>query len=376
MKKALFFLPLLLFIVWGLDTGYFSRMILRPVKPFKPLPSKTAPDYDKKESWVARPDFYNPGLWPLNQEKVQKDLRVDVFYIHPTTFWRGTDWNFDLKSSNLVLNRIDEVISNHASVFNQCCRIFAPHYREATLWSFKKPDTEKGRKALDFAYKDVLRAFDHFIERHHQGRPFILASHSQGTAHALRLIRERIDRTRLQGKFVAGYLLGYKLPMDYFKRMVKKIGPCQNKTDTQCLVHWDAYERGGVLKKKRGLHWYPSGWEFADGKEALCTNPLSWRVDEEFMGEGNHHGLASSISEENVVIGPQKVWAQCENGSLFVKRMEDFRYYVWRFLNWSRTLKNNNLHFFDYELFYQDIKDNAAERIKKYWDLEEEKGYY
>ena len=40
------------------------------------------------------------------------------------------------------------------------------------------------------------------------------------------------------------------------------------------------------------------------------------------------------------------------------------------------TLKNNNLHFFDYELFYQDIKDNAALRIKKYWDLEEEKGYY
>jgi hypothetical protein len=373
MKKVLLLLPFIIFVHWGLGSGTFSEKWLRPTEEFRPLPKETDLNYADKKSWAARPDFYHQGFWPLNEGKVQKDLEVDVFYIHPTAYWSRRAWNFDLKSSRSTLKRIDSMLSHQASIFNQCCRLYAPHYREATLWSFYRKDTIMGRKALDFAYKDIKRAFDYFIDHYNKGRPFILVSHSQGTAHAMKLIWERIDGSILQKKFVAGYLLGYKLPLDYFKRMSKKIRPCQSKTETQCLIHWDSFEPGGVLSNRRGLHWYPSGWEFADNKKVLCTNPLSWRLDNKRVGEEKHQGLASSLSEKNIKIAPQQVWAQCEKGRLFVKALDDFGLKSWRFINWARGRKDNNLHLLDFKLFYQDIKRNAHERIKAYWALQAQK---
>ena len=127
------------------------------------------------------------------------------------------------------------------------------------------------------------------------------------------------------------------------------------------------------MSNRRGLHWYPSGWEFADNKKVLCTNPLSWRPDDERVGEEKHQGLASSISEKNIKIGPQQVWAQCEKGRLFVKALDNFELKVWRFMNWARGRKDKNLHLLDFKLFYQDIKLNAHERVKAYWDSQGQK---
>ena len=79
-------------------------------------------------------------------------------------------------------------------------------------------------------------------------------------------------------------MLGYKFPEDYFKRVYKKVKPCQNRDDTGCVIHWDSFDEGSALKKINGIHWYPTGWESVTGKDVLCTNPLSWRVDEVIMG--------------------------------------------------------------------------------------------
>ena len=50
------------------------------------------------------------------------------------------------------------VMRDQASVFNECCRVFAPRYRQATLYSFQD-NSGSGEKALDLAYEDVRTAF-------------------------------------------------------------------------------------------------------------------------------------------------------------------------------------------------------------------------
>ena len=54
-------------------------------------------------------------------------------------------------------------------------------------------DTVNGYKAYDLAYNDILNAFKYFISNIKTDN-YIIASHSQGTNHAKRLINEYISK--------------------------------------------------------------------------------------------------------------------------------------------------------------------------------------
>ena len=123
---------------------------------------------------------------------IKGDLAVnpqaDVFFIHPTTYLDNATWNARFDEDGFTGRQLeDAVVRYQVSTFNGCCRIFAPRYRQATLSVFVNP-SDDSNKALDLAYSDVVRAFDRFIEKENNGRPFILASHSQGSLHATRLL--------------------------------------------------------------------------------------------------------------------------------------------------------------------------------------------
>ena len=45
--------------------------------------------------------------------------------------------------------------------------------------------------------------------------PFIIASHSQGSTHAIRLLKEFVDSTTLQQQLVAAYIIGMQIPDDF-----------------------------------------------------------------------------------------------------------------------------------------------------------------
>ena len=102
--------------------------------------------------------------------------------------------------------RTEIMLGNQASAFNESCNIYAPEYRQATYYSFFDKENN-GQKALDLAYKDVENAFDYFIEKFNQNKPFIIAGHSQGSLLAHKLINKRINNTSLQNNFICAYWL-------------------------------------------------------------------------------------------------------------------------------------------------------------------------
>src|SRR3546814_7072434 len=59
-----------------------------------------------------------------------------------------------------------------------------------------------------FPYTTLFRsAFDYFLSQN-EGRPLILAAHSQGSLHLIRLLREKVAGTPLASRIVAAYVVG------------------------------------------------------------------------------------------------------------------------------------------------------------------------
>jgi hypothetical protein len=90
----------------------------------------SAPDYGKPESWAAFPGRNSGALVPITGATPAVTApSADVFFVHPTTYLSiGVDnAAFDAQGP---ASRMVDVLRNQASVFNACCRIYAP----GTVW--------------------------------------------------------------------------------------------------------------------------------------------------------------------------------------------------------------------------------------------------
>ena len=222
--------------------------------------SSLRPDYSKDNFWACLPTSGNSNaeIVPTNEAHVVPSERLcDLFFLHPTGFY-GKAWNEPLdpgdfdKASTEQLN--NWMLATQASAFNETCRIYAPRYRQAHIESFYC-DRVEGRKALDVAYEDVVAAFYDFLFRikqyakHHgtAGLPpsFVLASHSQGGWHLMRLIEEEIDcNPILRARVVCVYLIGSRMPLKKFQEY-KFFKPSNKPDDTNCIVGWDTLSTSG-----------------------------------------------------------------------------------------------------------------------------------
>lgn len=99
---------------------------------------------------------------------------------------------------------VDVFLAAQASCFNSLCRIYAPRYRQAHLLTIFYGPVENRMHALEIAYEDVKKAFQHFIAELSGDRPFIVAGHSQGARLACRLLADCVEGTPLMKRFIAG----------------------------------------------------------------------------------------------------------------------------------------------------------------------------
>ena len=237
---------------------------LKPRRDFATYTPHTGPDYAQDSLWAALPTRRDsadavPPQSTLRDE--QATATADVFFIHPTTYYWRAAWNADLGQEKLNRYTDKTAIRHQATAFNAAGRIYAPRYRQATLYSFFDEETTNGQAALDFAYADVRAAFQYYLAHYNQGRPIIIAGHSQGTAHATRLLHEFFDNDpKLRRQLVAAYLIGYKVKPDEYQT----IRPCLDSLATGCFISYNTVATGND---------YPPFHPF------VATNPLTWTLD-------------------------------------------------------------------------------------------------
>jgi hypothetical protein len=281
---------------------------------------------------------------------------VPVFFIHPTTYLAPVMGNASFDASGEVGARVDDVVLRfQASVFNGCCRIFAPRYRQASLRAITS-NTEAAYAAADLAYGDVARAFDEFLRANPQG-PFILASHSQGSIHALRLLQQRIIGTPLQHRLVAAYIIGVALPTE-----ISDLGlpVCAKDDSTGCVITWNSVRRGHDDRRRRedSVIWWQGSYQPVAGKRLVCVNPLDWRPDGGAPPVANEGALYSDGRNQPLpppVPGLTGAW--CEEGLLGVEVPLGERRHFSDVLTMTGVY-----HDFDYGLFYMNIRENVSKR--------------
>lgn len=322
------------------------------------------PNYNLPSSWAAMPE--NPGSSlskPQNSLSSSIDVKdVDVFYIHPTTYKSSTRWNQDIRDTEVNRWTDESVIARQASSFNECCQIYAPYYRQASFLATQDRLMQgDGGKAYDLAYSDILRAFDHFIEKQSSDRPFILAGHSQGAEHSYRLLRDRIDGSSLQSKMVAAYVVGLDLTQGAFGKEYKTLEVCSKPSQIGCVLGWNAIntEADLTLYSTIAGQRYVNKFGTEEGRQTVCVNPLTFDVEKPIADKTRSLGAISGTPGFGPLgkLIPNSVNASCQKGFLVTDYDASLD---------LDPLPGGSLHYHDFGLFYQNIKLNAAERIAAY----------
>ena len=114
-------------------------------------------------------------------------------------------------------------------------------------------------------YKDVSRAFEYYLKHLNNGRPFILAGHSQGSMGLITLMREHFESVKQQKQPIAAYLIGYSVTKEDFKQY-PWMKPATGESDTGGIVSYNSQAPG-----TKGPPVILPG--------AFCINPLNWKTD-------------------------------------------------------------------------------------------------
>ena len=303
------------------------------------------PDYSKSENWAALPTKKDPAdQVPLKSDLKdgQAEAKTDVFFVHPTIFTRQPqnqyEWNADVNDAKMNESVDNSTILNQASAFNGSGRIYAPRYRQAHYHVYVTTDKEDKKKALDLAYSDVKASFEYYLKNYNQGRPIVIASHSQGTTHATQLIKEFFDNKPLQKQLVAAYIVGIATQPNVFE----SVKPCKSGDETGCFVSWNTY----------GRDFYPKRHSFGLNT-AVSTNPLTWTLDSTYAPANmNKGGVGPKFT-----MYPNIVDAQNHQGMVWVNRPN---------IKGSKLVKNESWHIADINFFYVNIRENLANRVETY----------
>jgi Protein of unknown function (DUF3089) len=328
-----------------LITLYFS--CAPAYKRFVPLyeaqPLREIPDYSNLDYWAAHPYKHDPSdsIPAPIRESTMSDSSVDVFFLHPTTFtsFSDTAWNAELNNAKLNAKTDYTTILYQASAFNEC-RVFAPRYRQANLRAYYTKDTVSSREAFELAYEDIRSAFEYYLAHFNQGRPIVIASHSQGSTHARRLLKEFFEDKPLQSKLVAAYIVGMVVPKNYFQTLK----PCNDSLQTGCFVGWRTFRKGyepEFIKKEKG--------------NSFVTNPLTWQMKEVYAPRSINEGAVLLKFNE---VTKAAADAQIHDGVIWIHKPHFPGGFFYR---------AKNYHVADINLYWMNVRMNLRRRIAMYW---------
>ncbi len=333
----------------------FMRLTMVPGTAFQAGPPPASKAYENAALWIARPDLpRNPASWTPPGIAAGK-AQAAVFFIHPTSYLEKSQWNAPLDHPDSQW-RARLFVRSQASAFNGIAEVWAPKYRQATFGAFLTTE-EDARKALDFAYRDVLAAYDAFIARVAKDRPIILAGHSQGSLHLMRLLGERIAGRSEAKRVVAAYVVGWPISTSADLPALG-LPACERREQAGCVLSWQSFGEPADAKMITDVYDASVGLSGARraGSPMLCTNPLTGLRGGDAPAAAN---LGTLVPNKELTEGELKapgVPARCDvRGFLLIgEDAPDLGPYV---------LPGNNYHVYDYALFWANIRADAAARL-------------
>ena len=321
--------------------------------------------YQDPAMWFSRPGIGidDPARWQPAIEGATRSLPAPadtaprdfaVFFVHPTSYLERSNWNAPLDDERS--QRIARIyVRGMASPFNQASEIWAPRYRQATFGAFLT-DQPEAQQAIDSAYRDVRQAFDYFLESVDPDTPIVLAGHSQGSLHLLKLLQDEVAASAAAPRVVAAYVVGWPISIEHD---LPALGfpACVTASQTGCILSWSSFaepaDPSRVLDSYRlspGLDGQPRG-----DSAILCTNPITGTINGTAEASLNLGTLIPDEAYETGELVPASVPARCdERGLLLIGDPPEVG---------KAVLPGNNYHVYDIPLFWRNLQADVARRV-------------
>ncbi|MGR4866266.1 DUF3089 domain-containing protein [Caulobacter sp. LARHSG274] len=238
-------------------------------------------DYSRSESWLCHPD--KPGacvaepatiLTASEQARepvaVHRDPPIDCFYVYPTVSndpapsATGRESEAERRAARRQFARLGSV-----------CRLYAPLYRQATLWQMKQSMAGEKISPTIFAEvralaeADVTAAWAYYLRHDNHGRGFVLIGHSQGSGILQTVIGNAIDGKPVQKQLISAILPGSFVLAPAGKDVggtFDSIPACRILGQLGCVIVFNAYRSSAPP---------PTPPSFPNGQKPLCTNPAA-----------------------------------------------------------------------------------------------------
>ncbi|WP_225204801.1 DUF3089 domain-containing protein [Novosphingobium huizhouense] len=332
-----------------------TRFAFVPRGAFEALGPLPADYYKRSEAWISRPGVIDdPALWMPDGTARMPPGPAPVFFAHPTSYLARDHWNAPLDDKDSRF-RADLFVRGMASAFNGAGPVYVPRYRQAAFGAFLTTKPE-ARRALDIAQGDLAQAFDAFVAQVPPDAPIVIAGHSQGSLHLLRILRDKVRGKPLAQRIVAVYLVGWPVSA---ARDLPELGlpACTRPDQTGCVASWMSFAEPAdptllleAWRAQPGLDGKPR-----DKEPALCFNPLTGRIGGSAPASANLGTLVPARDLKSGRIVAQAVPARCEaqTGLLMLGDPPEMGTFV---------LPGNNYHIYDIPLFWTNLRADIARR--------------
>ncbi len=302
------------------------------------------------------PDYSLPDCW-LQVPEITKD--VDTFYVYSTVYFdssfeEGAPDYAALDNPEMMLGALGEYVTN-ASVYEDSTNVFVPYYRQAGMrYANEVSKTGNIDAALSgISYDDMSAALDYYFEKCNNGRPFIIAGHSQGSAMVRYILKNYFKKhPDYYERMVAAYAIGYSITKEDLEAN-PHMKFATGESDTGVIISWHTEGPKNVEENARNVAVLPHG---------ISINPLNWKRDETYAPASENLGsympnAESEMYEITDVGADAKVVL---NRGVIVTNTTYDQYAPAEFFG------PQSFHEDDYTLYYNNLKANVAKRIAAY----------
>ena len=300
-------------------------------------------DYSKKASWYRLPE-------------ITKD--VDTFYIYSTMYMSANEGDPDYATLDNaeVLEGIGIEHAIKSSVFEESTNLFIPYYRQASMMhaglTWKRTGSIE-EAVCGMPYGDITAALDYYFKHCNDGRPFVIAGHSQGSA-ILRLVLKGYFKAHPEyyQRMVAAYAIGYSITREDLAAN-PHMRFAAGESDTGVIISWHAEGPENVELNAPNPAMLPNG---------VAINPLNWKRDETYAPADMN--LGSIVMDVNT--GATDIRDIGGDAQVCLARGTVVTHADAVPNEMTELAGPQSYHQDDYAIFYNNIKANVARRVAAY----------
>ena len=306
-------------------------------------------DYSDKNNWAHLPE--------------NTDNAVDTFFIYPTLYVNPEPDAPTIVPVNDSMLRecVNEFYLEIPVLFEDITNLYEPFYRQSNLCALTGMTHEEIMEFQSHEQRtDVYAALDYFFEHYNQGRPFILAGHSQGSLMLKMALCDYFrEHTEYLERMVAAYVIGFSITPDDLKAN-PALKFAEGADDTGVIVSWNT--EGPENKNEKNA---------VVLENAISINPLNWKRDDTYAPASKNIGDRIPIMEPGTFEalefkfhkpGLADAQIDLERGVVVCTTLAD-QYVAPETHGVDNIFGPASLHESDYAAYWDNIRENVMTRI-------------